>query len=196
MNGSFLALLFRMKHITRWGLMHNTQRENLSEHSFECAMLAHFLGNIGNIYFNKNYDCDKLAVCALFHDASEVLTGDLPTPIKYFSKDITKAYKEMEHSAELKLIEHLPEALREKYSQYFMPENLNADERTIIKNADKLCAWIKCVQELNAGNKEFQAAFDSINETVKSLTTEEVVYFCENCLEAFSLSIDKLKGTL
>jgi len=196
MNSSFLALLFRMKHINRWGLMHNTCCENLSEHSFECALLAHFLGNIGNIYFNKSYDCDNLAVCALFHDASEVLTGDLPTPIKYFSDDITKAYKEMENLAEQKLLDNLPEELRDCYSRYFLSDVLSAEEKSIIKSADKLCAYIKCVQELNSGNKEFQAAFDSISKAVNSLTSDEVVYFRQNCLESFSLSLDKIKGTL
>jgi len=196
MDNSFLALLFRMKHINRWGLMYNTRPENLSEHSFECALLAHFLAAIGNACFGKSFDGDKLAAHALFHDASEVLTGDLPAPVKYFGAEITKAYKDLEGAAGEKLLGYLPPGLREMYSGYFSGAGLSGEEKTLIKNADKLCAHIKCIQELNAGNKEFRAAYNSTRAGVDAMTADEAVYFRENCLGAFALSLDEIKGTL
>lgn len=196
MNGAFIALLFRMRHINRWGLMHNTQPENLSVHSFECSILTHFLANIGNVYLEKNYDADKLAAFALFHDATEVLTGDLPTPIKYYSEALKSSYKEMEGVAAENLLGRLPKEMQNVYGLYFMPLGLKTEERRLIKAADKLCAYIKCVQELNAGNREFAAACRDVGRSVEALDCEEAKYFIEHCFEAFSLSLDEINGTL
>jgi 5'-deoxynucleotidase len=189
-------MLFRMKHINRWSLMFNTQTETLSQHTVECAFLAHFLALIGNCYFNKNYDAEKLCAYALFHDVSEVLTGDLPTPVKYFNEDIKSIYKDIEKTACDKLLSHLPKELRETYAAYFDNENLSEDEKKLLKTADKLCAYIKCINELNAANKEFQPALMSTRSALESMESEELQYFLDNCLDAFSLTLDDLKGTL
>jgi 5'-deoxynucleotidase len=189
-------MLLRMKHISRWSLMFNTQQENLMQHTVECAFITHFLALVGNCYFNKNYDAEKLCAYALFHDVSEVLTGDLPTPVKYFNEDIKAAYKDIEKIACERLLGFLPKELREAYSSYFDSENLSEEERKLIKIADKLCAYIKCITELNAANKEFQQALESTRKALDGIESEELNYFLNNCLDSFSLSLDELKGTL
>jgi len=196
MPNTFLAMLFRMKHINRWSLMFNTQTENLMQHTVECAFMAHFLALVGNCYFNKNYDAEKVCAHALFHDVSEVLTGDLPTPVKYFNRDIKTAYKDIEKIANQKLLVHLPKELREVYSDYFNNGTLAPEEQKLIKTADKLCAYLKCITELNASNKEFEPARESIKEQLDNTDSEELRYFLDNCLDSFSLSLDDLKGTL
>ena len=196
MESAFLAMVFRMKHINRWGLMYNTQMENLSVHSFECAALVHFLSNIGNVYFQKQYDCEKLATYALYHDATEVLTGDLPTPIKYYSESLRSSYKDLEHIAAQNLLNDLPEEMRAVYLPYFEPGVLSEDEKKVVKAADKLCAYIKCKQELNAGNKEFSAAYRSIKHSINAIESEEVTHFLKFYFDAFSLSLHEIKGIL
>ena len=196
MENTFLPLIFRMKHITRWSLMHNTQPENLMQHTIECAFITNYLAIIGNGYFGKNYDVNKLTVCALFHDITEVLTGDLPTPIKYFNEDMRNIYKQIEKTASEKLKQHLPKDLTKDFAPYIDHDNLTAEEKKLIKISDKLCAYIKCIHELNAGNKEFQPAYSSIRSNLESIESEELQYFLDNCLAAFSLSLDDLKGTL
>lgn len=196
MPNTFLANLFRMKHINRWSLMHNTQQENLSEHSFECALTAHLLATIGNVYFGKTYDADKLAAHALFHDASETLTGDLPTPIKYFNKDIYAAFDEIEQLASQKILDYLPPELQEAYGPYFAKTALAPEEQALLGAADKLCAYIKCISETTAGNREFSIAYKTIKAQIYANPLEEVAYFLENCAEAFALSLDELQGAL
>jgi 5'-deoxynucleotidase len=196
MNNTFLAMLFRMKHINRWSLMFNTQTENLMQHTVECAFITHFLALIGNTYFSKSYDPEKLCVHALFHDVSEVLTGDLPTPVKYFNEEIKAAYKDIESIACDKLLTHLPKELRVVYSDYFSSGSLSDDEKKLIKIADKLCAYLKCAAELNASNKEFQPAFESTKKQLESNESEELRYFMAHCADSFSLPLDELKGTL
>ena len=196
MENTFLPLIFRMKYINRWGLMFNTQTESVMQHSAECAFIIHYLALIGNMYYGKNYDIDKLTVCALFHDATEVLTGDLPTPIKYFNDDIKTIYKQIEQAASEKIMKHLPNDLRKSYSTYFDETNLTDEETKLIKIADKICAYIKCIQEINAGNKEFMAAYTEIRKDIENIESEELKYFLDNCLVAFSLSLDDLKATL
>lgn len=193
---TFLAMLFRMKHISRWSLMFNTQPENLMQHTVECAFITHFLALTGNTYFGKNYDAEKLCAYALFHDVSEVLTGDLPTPVKYFNKEIKTAYKDIESIACEKLLSHLPKEMREVYSDYFDSDNLSSEEKKLIKIADKLCAYLKCVTELNASNSEFLPARESIREQLERTESDELRYFLDNCLPSFTLSLDDLKGTL
>jgi len=195
MENAFIPLIFRMKYINRWGLKFNTQKEDVMQHSVECAFIAHFLALIGNRYFGKEYNIDKLTVCALYHDAAEVLTGDLPTPIKYFNDDMRNIYKRIEIAASEKIITYLPNDLQEEYSSYLNGTSLSDEERKILKISDKLCAYIKCMLEINAGNKEFQPAFKDICKEIESIDNEELKYFLDNCLAAFSLSLDDLKNT-
>ena len=196
MENSFLPLIFRMKHINRWSLMHNTQQEDLMQHTIECAFITHYLAIIGNRYFNKKHDVNKLTVCAMFHDITEVLTGDLPTPIKYFNDDMKKIYGQIEDMAAEKLKKHLPEDIVCEYDAYLDKNNLTAEEKSLIKAADKLCAYIKCIQELNAGNKEFQHAHARTQRELENYNSEELQYFLDNCIAAFTFSLYDLKGTL
>lgn len=198
MEQSFLPMLFRMKHITRWGLMHTTQPENLSLHSAECAFLAHFLAVIGNVYFDASHDPDKLAAYALFHDAPEILTGDLPTPVKYFNNEFRGAYKDIEDAAAAKLLLGLPLEMRESYAGYITGVGLSETEADLVKAADNLCAYIKCLIEINAGNREFEPPLRACREKVlaKALVCPEVQYFLDHFAEAFTLSLDALQGTL
>ena len=176
--------------------MHNTQNEDLLQHTVECAFIAHYLAIIGNRYFGKKYDVDKLTVCALFHDTAEVFTGDLPTPVKYFNNDMRNVYRQIEHAASEKLKDNLPPDLRSDYAVYLDENNLSDDERKLIKIADKLCAYIKCISELNAGNNEFQSAYIATQRQIENFKSDELKYFLDNCLASFSLSLDELKGTL
>lgn len=196
MDNTFLPLIFRMRYINRWSLMFNTEQEDLMQHTAECAFLVHFLATIGNRCFEKQYDADKLAVCALFHDAPEVLTGDLPTPVKYYNDEMKTVYKQIEKSAADKLKNHLPQELRADYAAYLHASELTPGEKKLLKCADKLCAYIKCIYELNAGNKEFQHAYAAIGKEIGAIQSDELQYFLVHCLPAFSLTLDDLQGTL
>ena len=196
MDNTFLPLIFRMRYINRWSLMFNTEQEDLMQHTAECAFLVHFLATIGNRCFEKQYDADKLAVCALFHDAPEVLTGDLPTPVKYYNDEMKTVYKQIEKSAADKLKTPLPQELRADYAAYLHASELTPGEKKLLKCADKLCAYIKCIYELNAGNKEFQHAYAAIGKEIGAIQSDELQYFLVHCLPAFSLTLDDLQGTL
>ena len=196
MDNTFLPLIFRMRYINRWSLMFNTEQEDLMQHTAECAFLVHFLATIGNRCFEKQYDADKLAVCALFHDAPEVLTGDLPTPVNYYNDAMNTIYKQTEKSAADKLKNHLPQELRADYAAYLHASELTPGEKKLLKCADKLCAYIKCIYELNAGNKEFQHAYAAIGKEIGAIQSDELQYFLVHCLPAFSLTLDDLQGTL
>ena len=192
-NNTFFPLAFRMKYINRWGLMRNTQNENLLEHSSECAMLAHALALIGNTYFGKAYNADKIAVKALYHDISEIFTGDLPTPVKYHNTYISESYKDIEKSASGKLISKLPDKLKSEYESALDHES-EESEKIIIKAADKLCALIKCVDEISNGNREFLQAEKSTRDSVNkmALSCPELAYFAEHFLPEFEKSLDEL----
>lgn len=196
MHDTFLANLFRMKHIDRWGLMYNTQKENLSEHSFECALLTHYLAIIGNTHFGRQYNPDKLACRALFHDATETLTGDLPTPVKYYNQEISDVFHDIEAKAAGKILTYLPEDLRNSYQDYLNGDALNEDEHALLSAADKLCAYIKCVQELKAGNNEFVVAHKTILASLNANPLPEVQYFMANVAKSFAQSLDELQGYL
>ena len=196
MNNTFLPMLFRMKYINRWSLMYNLHPENLSVHSMECAILVHFLANIGNVYFGKNYDGEKLAAHALYHDASEILTGDLPTPIKRHSREMHKAYKEIENLAALKILSFLPKELAQVYEGYFVGGALSEDEAALIKIADKLCAYIKCIVEQNGGNTEFTKAHDDIRAELDKNDNQELKFFLEHFVQVFTLSLDEMGGNM
>ena len=191
MANEFYALLGRMKYITRWGLMRNTFSENIQEHSHQVAVLAHALALIRrDILKLPTPDPDKCAVAALYHDASEILTGDMPTPIKYYNPDIKDAYKQVERIAGERLLSMLPEALRESYRDYVMEDV--GDMLPIVKAADKLSAYIKCVEEQKAGNTEFDFAEKATMQAMKAMNRPELDWFIDNCLEPFKLNIDQL----
>lgn len=191
MSSSFFAFAFRMKYINRWGLMKNSRYENLTEHSAQTAMIAHCLAVIGNKIFGKSYDPDRIALFALYHDLSELVTGDLPTPVKYYNDDILKSYREIEAHAKEQILRKLPPELCDEYSD-IVNENCDPDEKSIIKAADKLCALIKCIEEVNNGNSEFTKAHESSFKALEDCELDEVRYFINNMLPAFYLTLDEL----
>lgn len=188
---AFFALLSRMRYITRWGLMRNTFSENVQEHSHMVAVLAHGLALIRRDILGLPADPERCATAALFHDASEILTGDLPTPIKYYNPDIKAAYKQVEHVSGEKLLAMLPEALRGSYA----PLVHETDETVydIVKAADKLSAHIKCLEELKAGNQEFASAAQQTYAALEKLRLPELDWFLAHCLPAFSKDLDELE---
>ena len=191
MANEFYALMGRMRYITRWGLMRNTFSENIQEHSHQVAVLAHALALIRrDILKLPTPDPDKCAVAALYHDASEILTGDLPTPIKYYNPDIKDAYKQVERIAGNRLLDMLPQELRASYEHYVLEDD--ADLEPFVKGADKLSAHIKCVEEQKAGNTEFDSAEKATMEAMKAMNRPELDWFIDNCLEPFKLNIDQL----
>ena len=191
MANEFYALMGRMRYITRWGLMRNTFSENISEHSHMTAVLAHALALIRrDILKLPTPDPDCCAVAALYHDASEILTGDLPTPIKYYNPDIKEAYKQVERIAGNRLLDMLPPELRASYEHLVLEDE--AEVLPFVKAADKLCAHIKCLEEQKAGNTEFDTAAKQTWESMKSMNRPELDWFLENCLGAFALNLDQL----
>ena len=234
-SSSFFAAISRMKYIERWALMRSSRRENLSEHAMEVAMIAHALCSIGNVRFGRHLDADRAAVIGLFHDASEIITGDMPTPVKYYNDEIRSAYKDVEAVAERRLLSRLPDDLKPVYEDIFgigRPSGVSgtesvetsgtsgaqggetsgirtaadrsaaehagdADERylrRLIKAADKLSALIKCIEEEQAGNREFRTAKDSTEKAVRKLSEElpEVKVYVEDFLPAYGHTLDEL----
>ncbi|MBD5097951.1 MAG: 5'-deoxynucleotidase [Clostridiales bacterium] len=191
MNYSFFAYIFRMRYIARWALMRNTRTENVEEHSYEVAVLAHALASIGRDVFHKELDPDRAAVAALFHDAPEIITGDMPTPIKYYNPDIKTAYRQVEAVAQDKLLSMLPSELVPAYAP--LVRESDPQVRRYVKAADKLSAYIKCVEELKAGNAEFKKASEQTLAALKGMEMEELDYFMERFLPAFSLTLDELQ---
>lgn len=191
MANEFYALLGRMRYITRWGLMRNTFSENIQEHSHQVAVLAHALALIRrDILHLPTPDPDRCAVAALYHDASEILTGDMPTPIKYYNPEIKDAYKQVERIAGNRLLDMLPPALRPSYEHLVLEDDKELEP--IVKGADKLSAYIKCVEEQKTGNTEFDSAAAVTMQALRALHREEMDWFIDNCLEAFSLNLDQL----
>lgn len=189
MSSHFYAMLFRMKYIERWGLMRNTRPENLSEHSLETAFIAHALAVIGRRRLGRDLDPGRAALLAMYHDAPEIITGDLPTPVKYFSADTAGAYKQIEAAAADRLLGLLPDDLREEYAGL-----LQEDEayRPLIKAADKLSAYIKCIQEEKMGNDEFRVAGQTIRRAVEEMQLPEADIFMAEFLPGFGLTLDEL----
>ena len=188
MSYHFYAMLSRMKNIYRWGLMRNTKQENLSEHSLEVAFIAHALAVVHNRRFGGNIDENKVAVAAMFHDTTEIITGDMPTPIKYYNPEICEVYKQIENVASNRLLNMLPKDLRGDFEEYY---NCDPKITAFVKAADKLSALIKCTEELNMGNREFSAAKESTAQILKDLNMPEVNVFLEEFMESFSLSLDE-----
>ena len=192
MANEFYALMGRMRYITRWGLMRNTFSENIQEHSHQVAVLAHALALIRrDILHLPGPDPDKCAVAALYHDATEILTGDLPTPIKYYNPEMKAAYKQVEKVAGNRLLDMLPQELRESYAPLVLEED--KDVRPVVKAADKLSAHIKCLEEQKAGNTEFDSAAKQTWDSMKAMALPELDWFLDHCLAAFSLTLDELK---
>ena len=188
----FFAYLARMKFIQRWGLMRNTHLENIQEHSLQVAMIAHGLALIKNKFFNGTVDPARTAVLALFHDAGEVITGDLATPIKYFNPKIKQSYGEIEIVATQRLYNMLPEELKPDYQTIFFRQEEDRSHWELVKAADKICAYLKCLEELKAGNQEFAKAEKAIKATLDELKLPEVAYFLDKFIPSMSLTLDEL----
>lgn len=188
----FFGYMARMKYIKRWGLMRNTREENIQEHSLQTAMIAHALALIKNKLFGGGVDAEHVMALAVYHEAGEVITGDLATPIKYFSPEIRAAYKDIERVAEDKLTGMLPDALRGEFEALILRREDDAEAYAIVKAADKICAYLKCVEELSAGNTEFTQAKKTIEKAIKKMDRPEVKYFMETFVPSFSLSLDEM----
>lgn len=192
MGSNFFAMLSRMKFIERWSLMRNSRHENLSEHSLEVAMLAHALAVISNERLGNNLNTERAALLGIYHDATEIITGDMPTPIKYFNKNIQGAYKEVEKVAAVRLHGMLPDYMKKSYEDIFFPSEEDAYLRKLVKAADKISALIKCIEEEKAGNTEFMRAKKSIIELLANMNIKEVDIFMEEFLPAYSKTLDEL----
>ena len=192
MSYSFFAMISRMKYIDRWALMRNTDRESLDSHSKEVAVIAHALAIIGNKRFGKSYNADRAAVLGLYHDAHEIITGDMPTPVKYQNDDILVAFKAVEDAANEKLLGKLPEDLREEFSSLLTGENEDEELLVLIKAADRLSALIKCIEEHKAGNTEFKEAEKSTLKRIKKMNVPEVDVFLNEFLPAYEQTLDSL----
>lgn len=190
-NKNFFGMLSRMKYINRWGLMRNTISENIAEHSLEVGMIAHALAVINNVYFNGNIQPDRVAVLAMYHDVPEIITGDLPTPIKYFAPEIRESYKKVEDTAIQKLLMSLPEEMQEVYKDIFLFETKDDQYHLFVKAADKISALIKCIEEKRMGNTDFLRAEKATLDAIKNLNLEEADFFLENFLDTYSLTIDE-----
>ena len=191
-----------MKYIERWALMRSSRLETLSEHSIEVAMIAHALCVIGNRRYGRHLDAEKAALIGIYHDASEIITGDMPTPVKYANKDLKNAFKDVERQAERTLLSELPADLLPDFDSIFTQENPDDEEeqymRKLIKAADKLSAYIKCMEEDDAGNKEFRTAKETIRQAVMKLRMEypEVQDFCREFLPSYGNTLDELLGDI
>ena len=187
---NFFAMISRMKYIDRWGLMNNTKTENISEHSLEVAILSHALVTIADTRLGQSLDADRAAVIGLFHDASEIITGDMPTPVKYFNPEIKNAYKAVEKVAENKLIDMLPEDLRALYRPLI--SDIDEELAPYIKAADKLSALIKCIEEVRMGNNEFLKAKTATEEAIDAMDLPALKIFVKEYLPAYYLTLDEL----
>ncbi len=187
----FFAFLNRMKYIRRWSLMRSVREENIMEHSQQVAVIAHALALINNKILGGRADVNKTVLLAQYHEVGEVITGDLPTPIKYFNPEIKNAYKDLEQHASERILNMLPETLKEEYKTYILPDT-NAYEYKLVKGADRLSAYLKCVEEVKAGNSEFKKAKTSIGQELKNSKLPEIEYYLKEFVPAFELTLDEL----
>ena len=188
---NFFAMVNRMKLINRWALMQNTNKENIAEHSHSVAVIAHALALIGNKEYGKSYDEGRVAVLALYHDTTEVITGDMPTPVKYYNDDIKNVYKDIEAIAGERLLAMLPEEYKGDYLPLFEKKAEDEELWKLVKAADKISALIKCIEEYRMGNKEFEIALKSQEEKIDAINLPEVKYFKEHFLPAYYLTLDE-----
>lgn len=189
----FFAFAARTKYINRWALMRNTRYETLSEHSAQAAEIAYALAVIGNERLGKNYNAERAALLGLYHDLPEIITGDLPTPVKYFSEETKSAYKAVEKNASKQLLSMLPDDLRKNYEPLFKKKTDDKELWRLVKSADKICAYLKCIEERNAGNKEFCEAEKSITKALQRLDCEEAKIFIDEFVPSFEKTIDQMK---
>ncbi|MBR5523820.1 MAG: 5'-deoxynucleotidase [Clostridia bacterium] len=189
MSYSFFAMLSRMKNIRRWALMRNTRPENICEHSHEVAVIAHALALLTNRHYGGRLDVNRCVLLAVYHDVPEILTGDMPTPVKYYNPAIREAYRQVEISACDKLLEMLPEELREEYAPLLLSEE-NSEEHRIVKAADKISALIKCVEEVNQGNREFASARRATEKAIRAMGLPAADEFLDRYLPAYELPLD------
>lgn len=191
MRGNFYSMVLRMKYVNRWGLMRNTWKESLSEHSLDVSILAHALAVIAKKRFDRQVDPQRAAMLALFHDAAEIITGDLPTPVKYYNNDICTAYKQIEKAANCTLLDMLPDDFRAEYEPFFLPEESDDYLWILVKAADKLSALIKCMEEEQSGNPEFSVAKQAQLESLHRMELPEAELFLQEFLDGFSKTLDE-----
>ncbi|MFH0256426.1 5'-deoxynucleotidase [Vibrio rumoiensis] len=188
----FFAHLARMKLIQRWPLMRSISAENISEHSLQVAFVGHALAIIKNKKFGGNVNPERIALLGMYHDTSEVLTGDLPTPVKYYNPAIANEYKKIELAAEKKLISMLPEEFQQDFAPFLISDEIDADDKAMVKQADSLCAYLKCLEELSAGNHEYEQAKSRLETTLKERETPEMRYFLDVFAPSFQLTLDEI----
>ena len=186
----FFGMLSRMKYINRWGLMRNNINENIAEHSLQVAIIAHGLAVIGNKRFGRNLNAEHIALMGIMHDTTEIITGDLPTPIKYYAPEIRDAYKKVENIAANQLLKELPEDMQEAYEDILIEDD--SIEWKYVKAADKLSAYIKCIEEKNTGNTDFAKAEDTIRKALEDMQMEEIDVFIEEFLPAYVMTLDEI----
>lgn len=191
MNSNFFAMVNRMKFIDRWALMNNATKENIAEHSHCVAIIAHALALIGNKKFGKNYNVERAALLALYHDTTEVITGDMPTPVKYYNDDIKNVYKDIEHTAALRLLDMLPDEFKNDYTPFFEKQEEDIELWKLVKAADKISALIKCIEENRMGNREFEKALETQQKKVEEIDLDEVKYFRKHFLASYYLTLDE-----
>lgn len=191
MNNHFFAMVNRMKFIDRWSLMNNSSKENIAEHSHSVAVITHALAVIGNKKFGKSYNTERASLLALYHDTTEVITGDMPTPVKYYNEDIKSVYKDIEHIAGERLLAMLPDEFKEDYTPFFEKQENDKELWILVKAADKIDALIKCIEETRMGNKEFEKALITQQEKVDEIQLNEVKYFKEHFLSSYYLTLDE-----
>lgn len=191
MDYNFFAMVNRMKMIDRWALMQNTSKENIAEHSHSVAVIAHALALIGNKKFGKNYNAERVALLSLYHDTTEVITGDMPTPVKYYNDEIKNVYKDIERIAGQRLLDMLPNEFKDDYSPFFEKQEEDKDLWALVKAADKISALIKCIEENRMGNKEFEKALEAQEQKIKQINLPEVQYFKDNFLNSYYLTLDE-----
>ncbi len=188
----FFAMLSRMKYISRWALMRNTHTENISEHSLEVAGIAHALAIIHNKRFGGNVNAERAAVMGVYHDTPEIITGDMPTPVKYYSAQVQQAYSQVEDNACKALIDMLPADLRDEYAPYFIKQEQDRQLWKFVKAADKICALTKCIEEAKAGNAEFEKAAISTRKAIDEMNMPEAQCFIDDFLESYGLTLDEM----
>ncbi|WP_096155034.1 5'-deoxynucleotidase [Bacillus sp. FJAT-45066] len=191
MESHLLANLYRLKYIERWSLMRNTMKENVAEHSFHVSLLTHCLCSIANEVYNKEINTDRAVTLSLFHDVTEVFTGDIPTPVKHHNKDILKNFRDLEDLAAERLVNQAPDELKHIYKSIISEKN-EKDLYQYVKAADLLDAYLKCVTELAAGNREFAVAKNQIEQKIHSLCMPEVEYFLQHLAPSFEKTLDEI----
>lgn len=189
MGSHFFALFSRMKYIDRWSLMRNTDSESLSQHSFDVAAISHALAIIGNKRLGKNYDTGKIALIGMYHDMPEIITGDMPTPVKYHNTEIRDAFGKIEKAAQNSLLSTLPEDIRDEYKELIIPDEKSSEYR-LVKAADKISALLKCMLEERSGNREFTKAKETTEKSLHNMNCEEAEIFLSEFLDSYSMVLD------